>query len=866
MRALRTTRRLLAAVTLVTDVAAAQIDFLAARTYDTACAASALVTADFNGDGVLDVVVAGHTSGAAVSLLLGDGAGGFGAPRTFATSGSQALGVAVADFDNDQDLDLAVAEIEGEGITLLLGDGAGGFGPSQIVESGFWLTAVVAADFDRDGNMDLAATRWSHYVVLLRGDGAGNFIRLPLVSCGYRPDFIRAADFNEDGNPDLMLPGNSGDAAIFFGRGGFDFTGPAYVRSNGVSYDVAVVDLNGDQHVDLVLGDGQRHTVTTVLGNGRGQFSPPRPFAAGDRGIALFAGDVDGDSLSDVVISSEETVNILRGDGSGNLGSPSYYHAGSYPIAAVARDFDRDGDMDVAVADAQDRHVVVLSAEGGADFTTALFLPVIGSFSDVVTADVNGDSNADLVLADDTLNELRVLLADESGGYNPMGSFPVRNAYPVSLVAEDLNGDRQLDLAVANYGSANVSVFLGDGLGGFTAIANLPVGLTPQCVVSGDFDRDGDVDLATASYYDGDISILLGHGTGLFAPAHAIQTDAGGDCLVAIDLNHDRIDDLVMAGSGLSGGVVSLLGDGEGDFGPPLYAILPGYHPSVAAADFDEDGNVDTALSDESGDGAILLGDGGGGFVPVGSFPASERIVAGDLDGDGHADIAASERESVQMFRGDGTGTFFPVAGFGAAGDLSRTVTDLDRDGRLDLVTTGSVLYGRTLICPSPCLEGTVNLGEGPVARTLSINGSTGGPDGVISIGVGTPVDVHLATAPAGPSRANYVLWLWAGCPETPRNVIVGGEVLGCLVNPSPGHTGSSPQPIRCLRGSAVPVETCSGVEELGRGPARAPWYFQIQRGAARPRVLTVQGVLEDTGAMNALGFSITNALVLEIR
>jgi hypothetical protein len=125
---------------------------------------------DFNGDGKLDLAVAG---GPTVSVLLGDGAGDF----TLASSPASGSGpLAVGDFNGDGKPDLAVAN--GRTISILLGDGTGNFTlASSPGTAGVGAGQVVVGDFNGDGNLDLAvANYWDNAVSILLGDGAGNFM------------------------------------------------------------------------------------------------------------------------------------------------------------------------------------------------------------------------------------------------------------------------------------------------------------------------------------------------------------------------------------------------------------------------------------------------------------------------------------------------------------------------------------------------------------------------------------------------------------------------------------------------------------------------------------------------------------------
>jgi hypothetical protein len=88
-------------------------------------------------------------------VLLGNGDGTFQAPATFAV-GSQPYAIIAADFDNDGDIDLAVANYGDGSVTLLLGDGDGTFSPQAPYAVGQGPYQLAAADFNGDGKLDLA--------------------------------------------------------------------------------------------------------------------------------------------------------------------------------------------------------------------------------------------------------------------------------------------------------------------------------------------------------------------------------------------------------------------------------------------------------------------------------------------------------------------------------------------------------------------------------------------------------------------------------------------------------------------------------------------------------------------------------------
>ncbi|MDQ1524437.1 MAG: trimeric autotransporter adhesin [Pyrinomonadaceae bacterium] len=170
-----------------------------------------VVVLDFNGDGKLDIAVANSGTGGNVAILLGDGAGNLGAPTTFA-AGELPKFIAHGDFNSDNKIDLAVGNDTTQGsvqnVSILFGNGAGGFSaPTKLSSGPAGATNVAVADFNGDGKTDVAAIhRRENNVTILLGDGAGNFSLSGSYATGRLwPSFMLAQDLNHDGRPDFAF-------------------------------------------------------------------------------------------------------------------------------------------------------------------------------------------------------------------------------------------------------------------------------------------------------------------------------------------------------------------------------------------------------------------------------------------------------------------------------------------------------------------------------------------------------------------------------------------------------------------------------------------------------------------------------------
>jgi hypothetical protein len=278
--------------------------FTAVGTFSVGLLPFSIISADFNKDNKLDAAVVNMDENT-ICVFLGDGTGGFGAAQTY-TVGQNPSDLTVGDFNSDHNIDIIVMCPTDYCLTLLLGDGTGGFSTSGTIFLPFAYSSfgMARSDFNNDGNLDLAiASATDPLMGVLLGDGAGNFgpiTNYTIGPGGERFDVV-SDDFNNDGNQDLAVPNtNNNTISVLLGDGTGGF-GPLQTYAVGI-YPVGMVsgDFNADTHSDLAVTNAFDGTISVLLGDGAGGFAAQQTYIAGIVPVGIVTADFDYTPIPDL--------------------------------------------------------------------------------------------------------------------------------------------------------------------------------------------------------------------------------------------------------------------------------------------------------------------------------------------------------------------------------------------------------------------------------------------------------------------------------------------------------------------------------------------------------------------------------------
>jgi len=369
-----------------------------------------------------------------------------------------------------------------------------------------------------------------------------------------------------------------------------------YASGGSVPTSIAIADVNGDCKADVVVANEASNSVAVLLGKGDGSFRPAVSYVPG--GIfteSVGVNDVNGDGKPDLLVAiacgsslgdCSGLVGVLLGNGDGTFKPAVNYGSGGQTADSVASaDVNEDGNPDLLVANEcgviaascppdANGGIGVLLGNGDGTFQPAVTYDAGGgSTRSLAVADVNGDGNPDLLLANCGRSDcaipstVGVLLGNGDGTFQPAVSYGTGCCNSISIAVADVNGDGKPDLLVANacsivqfacLGEGSVAVLLGNGDGSFqSAVTYGSGGLSTFSVATADVNGDRKPDLLVTNACEGpsncangSVGVLLGVGDGTFLPAASYNSGGPEARFVAVaDVNRDRRPDLLVANS-----------------------------------------------------------------------------------------------------------------------------------------------------------------------------------------------------------------------------------------------------------------------------------------------------------------------------
>ncbi len=505
-----------------------------------ATAGSAIVAADFDHDGHVDLAwVSGAIGEGQVFLARGNGDGTFAATQklgTFAIVGTNSPAftyVIGAQLHDTGYLDLLVEDVANPSVITLTTDSSGTLVRIVATRLGSGTGPMVAADLNGDGLTDLVIqSTLSGTANVFLGSADGLLTPAGAYAGSSAVQSMLLHDVDGDGHPDLVVEGVDGRIEILHGNRDGSFAAAAEGGSGSAD---ATTGLGG--RLVAVTDAGGGHSFYTATPAGLSVLTEQRDLSLSLRGIynagpgrtSFAVGDFNGDGVLDIAVDSPEGIAILLGGADGSMGGSKAFAAGKPALSGTLGDFTGSRNLDevVSVGAAQ---ALLLQGNGDGTFASvatpttspgssvAAGIPA-GSFpgvvqipgmvqAAVVTADLDGDGNGDVIIAYDnasadhahpaaaTANAIYIWYGRSNGTFGePVLMTPSRNFY--QIVAIDLNGDGRPDLVMSDGYVVSLQANLGGRMWGPEQHSLAGMGI--NSISPGDVNKDGFTDLVIAN-------------------------------------------------------------------------------------------------------------------------------------------------------------------------------------------------------------------------------------------------------------------------------------------------------------------------------------------------------------------------------
>lgn len=550
---------------------------------------------------------------------------------------------------------------------------------------------VVITDLNRDGRPDVITPNYGCGISVLLGIGLGQFAERFDVHLDGNPKGVEVADLDGDGDLDAAVSIGFGNAiAVLAGDGTGSFTRAGSLPAGPDAAYVAIADLNGDGIPDLVGADELGNSVSVYLGTGNLSFGGRTTYRAGDAPCYVAVADMSGDGIPDLAAANEHSnaLSLHIGRGDGTFEARVLLPTGPGPSAVRAGDFNEDGRVDLAASDFYSQDLTVLLGNGLGGFPTRIDLPTGSAPWSLTTADVNGDGHLDLVSANTGSDDVGIILGNGDGTFRPV-LRSTTGSVPRFVAAGDLDVNGKIDLVVAHEVAGTIGILTGNGdgtYGSVESIGNEPV----YDVAAGDVTGDGRDDVVSVLFSRSVAQVRPGVEGGGYGAPFELQPGSAPSAAVLADMNRDGVSDLLMPLAS-SSWALYLGGPGLGS-SPPSLVPEGGHASEIEVGDWNRDGLPDVALLSAPDSRLTLLdGNGQGGFTNARAtvLAAPWDLSVGDWDHDGWTDFAVGAgAQGTQVFWGSASGITPGPLLPAAEGTSGSTAGDLDGDGRAELVVT----------------------------------------------------------------------------------------------------------------------------------------------------------------------------------
>jgi hypothetical protein len=495
---------------------------------------------DLNNDGHKDIVIGQFALDPGFKVIFNNGDGTYSLPTHYPTiKGTECIRIADLNNDGYNDIVLtnsgtfygfgdAVSWDWGNSISVFLNDGDGTFTAHQEIVTALHPERLEIADFDNDGDIDIAVANFGragipgNTVTILRNNGTGTFTLWQNIVVPNFPFRVSAGKINNDNLIDLFIGHESSERTILINNGnGFNSPIPfGGIRPSGYNLgtNMDLIDINNNGYDDLVFFDswGSATDYINIYKNdGNGNYSTYEEYpyttwlGSGDQ---CFYSDLNNDGYLDIISASFNGQSgrgffVFESNGTGGFLPVKVYSSGMGSSAALCDDVNLDGNIDVVIVD-YTMSVNVHLNKGDATFPESPFYQIEGSSEDIEAADIDLDGDIDIITSSDdgVATDISVLLNNGDGTF--ASHFTIsrtgNNQGGAHAKLRDMNGNGYPDvlfLSPSNNLSYQAFIAFNNTNGGFNYPVTLPVASCGWGDVDAvDIDNDGDLDIVISEF------------------------------------------------------------------------------------------------------------------------------------------------------------------------------------------------------------------------------------------------------------------------------------------------------------------------------------------------------------------------------
>lgn len=308
-----------------------------------------------------------------------------------------------------------------------------------------------------------------------------------------------------------------------------DFAANVDFATNTNPNAITWADIDGDGKLDMIVANSNSANVSVYRNTGSTgtiAFAAKIDFTTAASPLALFAADIDGDGLIDIVTanSTANSISVLKNTstaGSISFASKIDFTTASTPGSITGGDFDGDGLIDIAVANRSSNSVSVFrntTSAGAISFASKVDFTTAGNPYSIATGDIDGDGKIEIAVTNRSSNSISVFKNTSSSGTI---SFAAKTDFtsgsdPVSIAIGDLDGDGKLDIITQNWQPGTASAFRNTSSIGTISLANkvdINVFGSGYSLTLADINGDGKVDAVATHTTTNIVGILLNNST-----------------------------------------------------------------------------------------------------------------------------------------------------------------------------------------------------------------------------------------------------------------------------------------------------------------------------------------------------------------